>query len=363
MDEPHVGTNLSGLLRVADFEDAARSCLPQMVFDYFAGGAGDELTLADNLRAFDRWLIRPRLLVDVAAPDPATTVLGRPVPFPIVLAPTAMQQMAHPEGEVATARAAASLDALMILSTISTLPLEDVAETGVDRWFQLYIHRDRGLSEELVHRAHQAGYTAIVLTVDAPFLGRRFRDERNRFVLPPGLTLGNVAARLPEGEGSGLFAYFASVLDPSVTWEDLAWLRGLSPLPLVVKGLLTSEDAELAVQAGADAVVVSNHGGRQLDGVPASLDALPEVVDAVEGRAEVLVDGGVRRGSDVLKALALGARAVLIGRPYLWGLAAGGEAGVRRVLEVLRDELTLAMALAGRPAVAAIDRSALGRAP
>jgi 4-hydroxymandelate oxidase len=250
----------------------------------------------------------------------------------------------------------------MILSTISTLDLEQVAATGVRRWFQLYIHRDRGLSEELVHRAHAAGYTAIVLTVDAPLLGRRFRDEENAFALPPGLTLGNLAARLPEGEGSGLFAYFASALDPTITWDDLAWLLELSPLPLVVKGVLTGEDAELAVLAGAKAVVVSNHGGRQLDGVPATIDVLAEVADAVQGRADVLVDGGIRRGSDVLKAIALGARAVAVGRPYLCGLAAGGESGVRRVLEVLRDELELAMALAGRPTIATLDRSALTRA-
>ena len=363
MLEGDAGPKLTGLLRVADFEDAARGALPKVVFDYYAGGAGDELTLAENCRAFDRWLIRPRFLIDVGEPDLSTTVLGQALPFPIVLAPTAMQQMAHPEGEVATARATRSLRTLMILSTISTMDLEQVAGTGVNRWFQLYIHRDRGLSEELVHRARAAGYTAIVLTVDAPYLGRRFRDERNAFALPAGLTLGNVAARLPESEGSGLFAYFASVLDPSITWEDLAWLKDLSPLPLVVKGLLTGEDAELAVLAGADALVVSNHGGRQLDGVPAAIDALAEVVDAVAGRAEVLVDGGIRRGSDVLKALALGARAVGIGRPYLWGLAAGGEAGVRRVLEILRDELKLAMALAGLATIPAIDRTALSRAP
>jgi 4-hydroxymandelate oxidase len=365
MDEPRANVaDPRAFLRISDLEDAARQRLPQMVFDYYAGGAGDELTLGENVRAFDRWLIRPRILVDVGAPDPSAEVLGQRVPFPVLLAPTAMQAMADPDGEVATARAAAATDALMVLSTISTRSLEDVAETGVRRWFQLYVHRDRGLTTELVERAHAAGYGAIVLTVDAPSLGKRFRDERNRFIMPPGMDLENLSgAKLPEGAGSSLFAYFAAELDPTLTWEDVAWLRSLAPLPLVVKGLLTAEDAVHAVDAGAEAVVVSNHGGRQLDGVPASLDALPEVVEAVGGRAEVYLDGGVRRGTDVFKALALGARAVLIGRPYLWGLAVAGEAGVRRVLEILYTELVLAMSLAGRPDVGSIDRSALTRAP
>jgi 4-hydroxymandelate oxidase len=356
--------DLRSYLRIDDFEAAASGVLPRMVYDYYAGGSGDELTLLENRRAFDRWQIRPRVLIDVGTPDPSTTVLGRRIPFPVMLAPTAMQAMADPEGEVATARAAAAVGQVMVLSTISTRTIEDVAATGVDRWFQLYIHRDRVLTEELVTRAHVAGYGAIVLTVDAPYLGRRFRDERNRFAMPPGMELANLAtSTLPEGVGSGLFAYFASELDPSLTWEHLDWVRSLSPLPLVLKGVLSAEDAELAVQAGVDGIIVSNHGGRQLDGVPASIDALPEVVEAVAGRAEVFMDGGVRRGGDVLKALALGARAVLVGRPYLWGLAVGGEAGVRRVLELVRDELILAMALAGRPDVESIDRSVLAPAP
>jgi 4-hydroxymandelate oxidase len=364
VDDQEPAPDAGALLQLADYEAAARERLPQMVFDYYAGGAGDERTLGENERAFDRWLIRPRILVDVDTVDPSSELLGQRVPFPIALAPTAMQAMAHPEGEMATARAAASVGALMILSTISTRSMEDVAKSGARRWFQLYIHRDRGLTENLVRRAYGAGYEAVVLTVDAPFLGRRFRDERNRFALPHGLDLANLSgARLPEGAGSGLFAYFASMLDPSVTWTDIEWLRELSPLPVVVKGLLTAEDAELAVEAGAAGVVVSNHGGRQLDGVPASLDALPEVVDAVSGRAEVYVDGGIRRGTDVVKALALGARAVMIGRPPLWGLAVGGEAGVRQVLEILVRELRLAMALAGRTDVRSIDRSAVTQAP
>jgi 4-hydroxymandelate oxidase len=345
-------------LTLDDFEQTARELLPQMVFDYYAGGAGDEWTLRENRRAFDRWVIRPRVLIDASQPDLRTTVLGQPLPFPILLAPTAFQRMAHDDGELATARAAASLGALMVVSTIATVSLEDIAETDVARWFQLYVLKDRDLTAELVKRADAAGYSALVLTVDAPFLGRRLRDERNRFTLPPGVSLANLAgAGLPVSAGSGLSSFFLDRHDPTLNWESVGWLRSLSPLPLVLKGILTGQDARLAVDAGADAVIVSNHGGRQLDGAPATLDVLPEVVESVDGRMEVLVDGGVRRGTDVLKALALGARAVLVGRPYLWGLAVDGEAGVRRVLEVLRDELILAMILAGQPSVAGIERS------
>ncbi len=345
-------------------EDDARDRLPEMVFDYYAGGAGDEWTLRENRRAFDRWVLRPRFLVDVSDVDLRTTILGQEIPFPIIIAPTALQRMAHPEGELATARAAAGAEALMVVSTIATVRLEDIAETGVHRWFQLYVHKDRDLTAELVKRAYAAGYGAIVVTVDTPFLGRRMRDERNRFALPPGIGLANLAGiPLPIDPGSSLFRYFASQLDPTVTWEDIAWLRSLSPLPVVLKGVLTPEDAVVAVDAGVEGVVVSNHGGRQLDGVPAALDALPDVVEAIGGRVEVLMDSGVRRGTDVLKALALGAKAVLVGRPFLWGLATGGETGVRRVLDMMREDLALSLALAGRSSIEQIDRSLVAPAP
>ncbi len=351
-------------ITMEDWEAAAREKLSPMAYDYYAGGAGEEWTLAENRRAFDRWIIRPRALVDVSGVDLRTTVLGQRVPFPILLAPTAFHKLAHPEGELATARAAAGLSALMVVSTVATFTLEEVAQTGVHRWFQLYVMEDRDFSVRLVERAHLAGYQAIVLTVDVPVLGRRLRDERNRFALPPGVEMVNLRnSGLPQTAGSGLFTFFAAQPNRGLTWEDVAWLRSLSPLPLVLKGILTREDAELATEAGVDGIIVSNHGGRQLDGVPASLDALPEVVEAVAGRVEVMVDGGVRRGTDVLKALALGARAVLVGRPYLWGLAVAGEEGVRSVLETLRDELGLAMILSGRASVADVDRSLVGPAP
>jgi isopentenyl diphosphate isomerase/L-lactate dehydrogenase-like FMN-dependent dehydrogenase len=354
---------------VEDFEAGARQILSQMVFEYYAGAAGDEWTLRENRRAFERWAFRPRVLVDVAEVDLSSTVLGQPIPFPIGLAPTAFQRLAHPEGEMATARAAASLGALVILSTISTTTIEDMASTGVHRWFQLYVMRDHELTAGLVKRAHAAGYGAIVVTVDTPRLGRRHRDERNRFTLPTGMTMVNLEMPLdadgPAGAepGSSLAHFFAGEHDHSLTWDDIAWLRALSPLPLVLKGILTAEDARLAVEAGVDGIIVSNHGGRQLDGAPATLDALPEVAEAVGGRIDVLMDGGIRRGSDVLKALALGARAVLIGRPYLWGLAVDGEQGVRSVISMLRDELTLAMQLVGRTKVSDLDRSLVQPAP
>jgi isopentenyl diphosphate isomerase/L-lactate dehydrogenase-like FMN-dependent dehydrogenase len=351
-------------LTVDDFEAAARDVLPEMVFDYYAGGSGEEWTLRENTRAFGRWVIRPRVLVDVSNVEPKTTVLGQELPFPILLAPTAFQRMAHRDGELATARGAASLGAIMVVSTIATVSLEDLAATGVRRWFQLYVLKDRDLTAALVKRAHAAGYEAIVLTVDTPLLGRRLRDERNSFALPPGIGLANLeGSGLPESSGSGLFSFFLERHDATLTWDDVAWLRSLSPLPLALKGIVTAEDTRLAVDAGVDAIVVSNHGGRQLDGAPATLDVLPEVVEAAEGRIEVLLDGGIRRGSDVFKALALGARAILVGRPYLWGLAVNGADGVRQVLEIIRDDLMLTMALAGRPRIVDIDRSAVTPAP
>jgi 4-hydroxymandelate oxidase len=336
---------------IDEYEERAREILPRMAFDYFAGGAGEEWTLRENRAAFGRWVLRPRVLVDVTERDTTTTVLGTPVAFPILVAPTALQRMAEREGEVATSRAAAEVGTVMVLSTIASGSVEEVAEVAPDapRWFQLYVHRDRGLTKDLVDRAAAAGYRALVLTVDTPVLGVRDRDSRNRFQTPPGVGLSNVGARfLPdveEGE-SGLAAYVRSQQDPSVTWADVEWLRSLSDLPIVLKGIVTAEDASLAANVEVDGIVVSNHGGRQLDGTIATMDALPEAVDA-SGACEVYVDGGVRRGSDVLKALALGARAVLVGRPVLWGLAVGGEAGVRRVLRLLAQDLDVAMAIAG----------------
>jgi 4-hydroxymandelate oxidase len=340
------------LVNVADYEAAARERLSRLAYDYYASGSYDERTLRDNVDAYARRRLVYRVLRDLSGRTLATTVLGQPVSMPILVAPTAFHRLADDEGEVATARAAKAAGTVMMLSTLSTRPLEAVCAAGGPVWFQLYVYRDRGATRALVERAQAAGCRALVLTVDAQVWGRRERDVRNRFQLPPGLQCENLAgtelALLPEHvEGSGLAAYVASLFDPALSWADLGWLCSITRLPVLVKGIVHPDDARLAAEHGAAAVIVSNHGGRQLDTAVATIDALPGVVDAVGGSIEVLMDGGIRRGSDVVKALALGARAVGIGRPVLWGLAVGGQAGVERVLALLREELDVALSLCG----------------
>lgn len=352
-------------INLFEYEKLAPEHLSQMAYDYYISGAWDEVTLLDNRAAFDRYKLRPRMLVDVSKRHLSTSILGQPLQLPLLIAPMAFQCLAHPDGEVATATAAAAAGVGMVLSTLSTRSIEEVAacqDFKALQWFQLYIHKDRGLTRTLVERAYAAGYKALCLTVDAPVLGRRERDQRNEFALPSGMVAANLKTisglNIPHQEReSGLFTYFAEQLDPSVTWHDLEWLQSLCPLPLVLKGILRGDDAVRAVEYGARAIVVSNHGGRQLDGAIASLDALTEVVEAVNGRAEVLLDGGIRRGVDILKALALGAKAVLIGRPVLWGLAVSGEAGVAHVISLLKEELDVAMALSGCTKLQDIDSS------
>jgi 4-hydroxymandelate oxidase len=351
-------------LNLQDFEDLARASLPQVVFDYYFGGAEDELTVRENHLGWQQIRFRPRVLVDVSARDLSTTVLGQPTSMPVLLAPCGFNALAHADGELAVTRAAAAAGVIHVVSTAGTYSLEDVAAAAPDgaRWFQLYCYRDRDVTKWLIERAAQAGYRALCLTVDAPLVGRRERDMRNRFGLPHGMGWKNLEGvgleRMDVGaEGSALSHYISNIWDSALTWEAIAWLRKQSPLPLVIKGILTGDDARRAVDHGAAAIVVSNHGGRQLDGAVPTCEALVEVVEAVGDRVEVFVDGGIRRGSHVLKALALGARAVLIGRPYLWALAADGQAGVERALSILREELDLAMALSGRPTIASVDRS------
>ncbi len=331
-------------INVWDYERLAEERLDANALAYFAGGAGDEVTLRDNLAAFERRKLRPRVLVDVGSVSTATTVLGTDVSMPILVAPLALQRMAHPEGELAAARATGAAGTIMCLSTAATARPGEVASAapGAPRWFQVYVFGDRSVTEELIGEAVEHDYSALVLTVDTPYLGRRERDIRVDFAIPEHLELaGNI---------------FGHGFDTGLSWRDLEWLAAYD-LPVVVKGILTAEDARLACEHGAAAVVVSNHGGRQLDGVQASLDALPEVMDAVDGRAEILLDGGVRRGTDVLKAIALGARAVLIGRAMLWGLAVDGEAGVGDVLRLLRDEVELGLALLGCTSPAEVGRA------
>ncbi len=351
-------------VNLAEFEALARQRVSQEAWDYVAGGADDEITLRENIEAYRRIKLRPRMLVDVSTVDPSTTVLGTHLSFPALVAPTALQNLAHRDGELATARAAATVGTAMTVSTLASFKLEDVAAAAEGpKWFQLYCYRERDVTERLVRRAEAAGYRAICMTVDVPRLGRRERDLRNEFALPSHSLPRNfddvidLATVSTEDYGSQLAAYVTSLLDGSLTWNDVEWLRSITKLPVLLKGILTAEDAALAVEHGVDGIVVSNHGGRQLDTVPAGIEVLEEIVQATGGKADVMVDGGIRRGTDVVKALALGAKAVMVGRPVFWGLGAGGERGVRRVLESLRDEVELALALCGCPTVADVTRA------
>lgn len=342
-------TAMAAIVRLADFEALARATIDPVAYDYIAGGSWDEVSLAENEAAWRRRRLRPRVLVDVSSVDPSTTLLGSGSGFPLAIAPMAVHGLAHPDGEVAVARAADAADVPFALSTMSSCSIEDVAAAAPagTRWMQLYVQRDLGLTRSLVERAAAAGYRAIVLTVDLPVLGYRERDLRSGFELP---ALGNFPVTRPTHR-PGLAGHIEPIdedwLARGMTWDDLAAIRTWSTLPLALKGIMTAEDARLAVEHGADAVVVSNHGARQLDRLPAPIDVLAEVVHAVDGRTEVWVDGGVRRGLDIAIALALGARGVLLGRPILWALAAAGQAGVERALAILRLEFELTLALLG----------------
>ena len=344
-------------VHVADYERLAAAALPEGPLGYYAGGAADERTLHENVVAWGRRRLRPRVLVDVGNVSTATTVFGTEVSTPVLVAPTALQRMAHPDGEPGVARAAAAAGTVMVLSTLATSTPAEVAQAapGAPRWYQLYVTKDRGISRALADAAVDAGFGAIVVTVDAPVPGRRERDLRTGFRVPADLDMPAITAALGRSGGVSVEDFF-SVIDPSVTWRDLEQFAAASPVPVLVKGIQTGEDAALACEHGAAGLIVSNHGGRQLDGVAATAEILPEVIDAVDGRAEVLVDGGIRRGTDVLVALALGARAVLVGRPVLWGLAAGGEAGARDVLRLLTDEVARGLALLGCSSPADIRR-------
>lgn len=352
------------LASLEDFEKAARSRMTPMAYDYVAGGAGDEQTLGWNKDAYRDIKLRSRVLVDVSRIDTSLRLFGRDFAHPILLAPTAYHKLVHREGELATARGAGAALACMIVSSFATTRVEDIARQATSPlWFQLYVQPDRGFTQGLVARAEAAGCQAICLTVDTPVLGARNREARIGFTLPAGMTRANLeglsgvgasaAHRPPEGQ------IYSAVLEPRLTWKDVEWLRSVAKVPVLLKGILDANDATRAVDAGVSGLIVSNHGARNLDTVPATVTALPRVAEAVGGRIPILVDGGIRRGTDVLKALALGASAVAIGRPYIYGLAVNGAAGVSRVVEILRTELEMAMALTGRTSIAAIDRSVL----
>jgi len=371
---------------VADLRVLAKRRLPRGVFDYIDGGAEDELALRSNSEAYGRMTFRPRVLRDVSEVDTSSSLLGKPVPYPLVLAPTGFTRIADPAGELAVARAASRAGLPYSLSTLGTRSIEEVAEVSSGRlWFQVYVWKDRGLVAEMVQRAAESGYEALCLTVDTAVFGKRERDVRRGFTLPPKLGLStiwdgiihpgwtwqfltndpivfaNVAGRSvgERGETVALAEYVANQFDPGLSWSDIEWLRARWKGPIVIKGIQTVDDARIAADEGLDAIALSNHGGRQLDSAPAPFDLLPHVVDAVGDRIEVICDGGVRRGSDIVKALALGATACMAGRAYLYGLGAAGEAGVDHVLDLLASDMRRTMALIGCRTVKELDRECL----
>ena len=349
-----------GLVTLTDHEEHARAQLDDNAWAYFSGGAADEISLRANRSAWDALPLWPRVLRPLAGGHTRVQLLGRTLAHPILLAPVAFQRMAHPDGELAMAYAAAALGAGVVLSTQASVSLESVAQAVLPDpgrgplWFQLYLQHDRGFTQALVQRAEASGYEALVLTVDAPTSGVRDRERRAGFRLPPGVgpvNLAGLQAPVPSapspGQSASHSALFDGLLHHAPTWEDIAWLQSITRLPILLKGVLHPADARLAMSLGAAGLIVSNHGGRTLDTAPATARALPDVVQAVGGALPVLVDGGIRRGTDVLKAMALGASAVMVGRPAVWGLANAGAAGVAHVLRILRDELEIAMALTG----------------
>jgi len=374
---------------VEDYRGLAHKRLPRAVIDFIEGGAEDEITISRNRSGFENIHIIPRILTDVSVRNISTTILGTPVSSPIVLCPVGLATLAHPMGEVAAGIAATNKGIISTYSSSSSWNLEDIAaaSSGV-KWFQLYIWKDRKLTAEIVERARKAGYTALVLTVDVPISARRERDLRNGFTIPPRprinqmgdlfqhfgwfysqlkseisghkMSMGNFT---PENVGMRtrlkMLEVVNELFDPSITWKDVAWLKSIWKGPVVIKGVMTPEDAKLAVKAGVDAIWISNHGGRQLDGVSGTIEVLPEIVKAVKGKVEIYLDGGVRRGSDIVKAIALGANACMIGRPYMYGLAANGAAGVESIIKILEIEMDATMALMGRPTIASLDSSSV----
>uniref|UniRef100_A0A1J3FB17 (S)-2-hydroxy-acid oxidase n=1 Tax=Noccaea caerulescens TaxID=107243 RepID=A0A1J3FB17_NOCCA len=347
------------IVNVGEFQELAKQALPKMYYDFYSGGAEDQHTLKENVEAFRRIMFRPRVLVDVSKIDMSTRILGYPISAPIMIAPTGRHMLAHPEGETVTAKAAAACNTIMIVSCMASCTIEEVAcSCNAVRFLQIYVYKRRDVTAQMVRRAEKAGFKAIVMTVDVPKLGRREADIKNKMI-PPKLRNfeGLFETHVQPSEGSGVEAFASRAFDASLNWKDIEWLRSITKLPILVKGILTGEDAIKAVEAGVEGIVVSNHGARQLDYSPATITVLEEVVHAVRGRIPVLFDGGVRRGTDVFKALALGAQAVLIGRPIVYGLAAKGEDGVRKVIDMLKNEFEITMALSGCPTLNDITRN------
>ena len=346
-------------INLFEFETAAKEILPQAEYDYIAGGATDEISVERNRHAYESWALRPRVLRDVSALDLSTTVLGTKIDLPVLIAPCGGHKRAHPEGELATYRAAAGCGTVLAVSANSNTSFEELAQSAKGHlWVQMYPFRDKEITKEWLKRAKDNGYEAIVVTLDSQWPPKRERNIRNHYQRSRGVNYPKSGAATPRpagraGEGS----------DPAATWKDLAWIKSAADLPVIAKGIMTGEDVELCVEVGADAVVVSNHGGRHLDNTLATVEVLSEAVTAAKGKLEIYLDGGIRRGADVVKAIALGARAVFIGRPLFWGLAVNGEKGVIRVLNILHEEIEITMAKCGRPTVASIDSTAVVKAP
>lgn len=353
---------MDGFISLQELERQALERLPKPVYDFYAGGADDEVTLADNTTRFRSIKLKNRVLVDVSKIDLSTTVLGQEIALPVLVAPMAFQGLAHPEGERATASASGETGTIMIASTVSSVPHAEIsAHTPIPPWFQLYVYKDRAITSNLVSIAKEAGYRALVVTVDVPVYGKRERELSSSFKLPQQFRLNHLidaGVKISPGE-KDVARHLTSLLDPSLTWKDIQWLRSISPLPIVLKGILNKEDAVIAAEHGVSAVIVSNHGGRQLDTAPAAIEVLPEITGAINQRLTILMDGGIRRGTDIIKAVALGADAVLIGRPVLWGLALQGKQGVVNVLKTLTSELTRAMALCGCTSIKNITRDVI----
>jgi 4-hydroxymandelate oxidase len=348
---------------LSDFEAIARERISPMAYEYISGGAGSEITLRWNEEAFQKIRLRPKVLVDVSTIDTRVNLFGEELPFPILLAPAAYHRLLHKEGELATAKGASAAGATFIVSTMSTTGIEEIAAVSTTPlWFQLYVQPDRGFTKSLIQRAEDAGSRALCVTVDTPVIGTRNREMRMKFALPEDLTRPHLQGlkftaetihRPREGE------IYASTFDPKLSWKDIEWILSFARVPVVLKGIMNADDAEIAAKSGVSGIIVSNHGARNLDTSPATIEALPEIAERVAGQISILLDGGIRRGTDVLKAIALGANAVLIGRSYLYGLGAAGAEGVTRVIKILRAEFEMAMALTGKTTIASINSSVL----
>jgi 4-hydroxymandelate oxidase len=354
---------LENIFDIKGFEVYAQNILPENIQAFFSRGAGDEITLDDNVSAFDRIRLLPRVLKNVEERSLSTTVLNQAIDFPLLIAPMAFQQLAHPEGEMATAKAAQDHNVIMVVSTCSNCSFEEIkVNTNISPWFQLYIYKDREITKNLVQLAEASGYKGIVLTVDAPLYGKRIKERHHPLILPLGFevkNLQNAGLNLKEVPSTKLASYLASLLDSALTWNDITWLRSITSLPIILKGIMNPKDIQIAIDNNIDAIIISNHGGRQLETTLSSIETLKLVRGLVDGKIEIILDGGIRKGIDILKALALGAKAVMVGRPILWGLAAGGQEGVKRVLTILKTELDMAMALCGFSSINEINEEVL----